>query len=418
MKKTFNINVAGFPFTIDDDAYTLLSDYLDTIEHAFAKQDDSRELVNDIESRIAELLLEQTSSGSAIVTAQDVEQVIRRVGQPEEMIEEDETITIDSEKAEYKETVTPPPYIPPLPKQKKKLYRDPQNAMLGGVCAGLGCYLNVDPTVVRLLTVLLTVLSVATMGIAYLILWIVVPEARTPYERMQMMGEQPTVENIGKTVTDNFREENSQGSQPSTPQHSANLGDSLATFFGVCARILVIIGLIIAIPLLVAMVIGLIGCVFSLIMFSTSWGWTLFGEAVPEWYEEAGTIPMWGVVCGIGSILALGIPLYLLVRMGLNKKHRPLSKGVRNTLIVVWILGFITAAFSTGRIINLAHEQDRLNDLRWEQEHRNNSQNNQDTEFIGAATDSIPSDSTSVNSNPNDSVSIVINSNGINIHAK
>lgn len=418
MKKTFNINVAGFPFTIDDDAYTLLSEYLDTIEHAFAKQDDSRELVNDIESRIAELLLEQTSSGSAIVTAQDVEQVIRRVGQPEEMIEEDETITIDSEKAEYKETVTPPPYIPPLPKQKKKLYRDPQNAMLGGVCAGLGCYLNVDPTVVRLLTVLLTVLSVATMGIAYLILWIVVPEARTPYERMQMMGEQPTVENIGKTVTDNFREENSQGSQPSAPQHSANLGDSLATFFGVCARILVIIGLIIAIPLLVAMVIGLIGCVFSLIMFSTSWGWTLFGEAVPEWYEEAGTIPMWGVVCGIGSILALGIPLYLLVRMGLNKKHTPLSKGVRNTLIVVWILGFITAAFSTGRIINLAHEQDRLNDLRWEQEHRNNSQNNQDTEFIEAATDSIPSDSTSVNSNPNDSVSIVINSNGINIHAK
>lgn len=109
MKKTFNINVAGFPFTIDDDAYTLLSDYLDTIEHAFAKQDDSRELVNDIESRIAELLLEQTSSGSAIVTAQDVEQVIRRVGQPEEMIEEDETISIDSEKVEYKETVTPPP---------------------------------------------------------------------------------------------------------------------------------------------------------------------------------------------------------------------------------------------------------------------------------------------------------------------
>lgn len=109
MKKTFNINVAGFPFTIDDDAYTLLSDYLDTIEHAFAKQDDSRELVNDIESRIAELLLEQTSSGSAIVTAQDVEQVIRRVGQPEEMIEEDETISIDSEKMEYKETVTPPP---------------------------------------------------------------------------------------------------------------------------------------------------------------------------------------------------------------------------------------------------------------------------------------------------------------------
>jgi len=418
MKKTFNINVAGFPFTIDDDAYTLLSDYLDTIEHAFAKQDDSRELVNDIESRIAELLLEQTSSGSAIVTAQDVEQVIRRVGQPEEMIEEDETITIDSEKAEYKETVTPPPYIPPLPKQKKKLYRDPQNAMLGGVCAGLGCYLNVDPTVVRLLTVLLTVLSVATMGIAYLILWIVVPEARTPYERMQMMGEQPTVENIGKTVTDNFREENSQNVQSATPLRSANFGDSLASFFGACAKILVILGLIIAIPLLIAMVIGLVGCVFTLIAFSTSWGWTLFGEAAPEWYAEAGTIPVWGVVCGIGCILALGIPLYLLIRIGLKKNRTPLSQGVKTTLIILWVLGFIIGAFSTGRLINLASEENRLYEQRWEQEHHNYSQNNQDTESIGAATDSIPSDSTGVNSNSNDSVSIVINSNGINIHAK
>lgn len=125
MKKTFNINVAGFPFTIDDDAYTLLSDYLDTIEHAFAKQDDSRELVNDIESRIAELLLEQTSSGSAIVTAQDVEQVIRRVGQPEEMIEEDETISIDSEKMEYKETVTPPPLHSSIAETEEKIIPRP-----------------------------------------------------------------------------------------------------------------------------------------------------------------------------------------------------------------------------------------------------------------------------------------------------
>ncbi|MDE5713745.1 MAG: PspC domain-containing protein [Muribaculaceae bacterium] len=405
MKKTFNINVAGFPFTIDDDAYTLLSDYLDTIEHAFARQDDSRELIDDIESRIAELLLEQTSSGSAIVTAQDVEQVIRRVGQPEEMMEEDESLTIDSEKVEYKESVTPPPYIPPLPKQKKKLFRDPQNAMLGGVCAGLGWYLNVDPTVVRLLTVLLTVVSVATMGIAYLILWIVVPEARTPFERMQMMGEQPTVENIGKTVTDNFREENSQNLQPAMSAHSANFGDSLATFFGVCARILVIVGLIIAIPLLIAMVIGLVGCVFSLIMFSTSWGWTLFGEAVPDWYEEAGTIPMWGVICGIGSILTLGIPLYLLVRMGLNKKSSPLSKGVKFTLITVWILGLITAAVSTGRIINLANERDRLCHQRWEMEYEKNSENNEFTESDETVTESTTSDSVSSDSIKTDVVS-------------
>lgn len=363
MKKTFTINVAGFPFTIDDDAYTLLNDYLDTIEHAFARQDDARELVDDIESRVAELLLELTSSGSSIVSAENVENVIQRIGQPEEMIEEDVSLSIDldgtaEESVKYsKDSATPPPYIPPAPAVKKKLFRDPQNAMLGGVCSGFAYYLNADPTAVRLITVLLTVLSVATTGIAYLILWIVMPEARTPYERMQMMGESPTMENIGKSVTENFREDNSQVQQHYATVKNAGFGDSLASFFGMCAKTFVIIGLIIAIPLLIAMVIVLIGCIFALIIFGTSWGWSIFGESTPSWYASAGTIPLWGITCGIGCILALGIPLYLLVRMGLKKKT-PLSKNIRNTLIILWAAGLITGGYSTGRIINLSENLD------------------------------------------------------------
>jgi len=82
MKKTFNINVAGFPFIIDDDAYTLLDNYLQTIENAFAGNDETRELANDIESRVAELLMERTSTNSPIVSVADVEEVISSVGQP------------------------------------------------------------------------------------------------------------------------------------------------------------------------------------------------------------------------------------------------------------------------------------------------------------------------------------------------
>lgn len=374
MKKTFTINVAGFPFTIDDDAYTLLNDYLDTLEHAFARQDDTRELVSDIESRVAELLLECTASGSAIVTAKDVEEVIKRVGQPEDMIEEDESIQINGNSSSYSsfssETITPPPFIPPFKKKNKKLFRDPQNAMVGGVCSGLAHYFGTDPTAVRLLTVLLTIVSISTMGIAYLILWLVVPEARTPLERMQMMGEQPTVENIGKTVTDNFKEENMQSQAPFTSSRNINFIDSLASFFGVCARLLVILGLVIAIPILFAMAVGLIGCIFALIAFSTSWGGTLFGDNYPSWMEEAGTIPIWGVICGIGSLLALGIPLFLLIRMGLKKDRQPLSKNTKISLSVIWAIGFILGATSAGRIINLATEQDRQRNIRWNQERK------------------------------------------------
>lgn len=326
MKKTFNINVAGFAFTIDDDAYGLLSNYLDTIEHAFCHQDDSHEIISDIESRIAELLLECTSSGSSIVSASDVENVIARVGKPEEMLEDDIKQDFDSSNEsfsgshQFNESVTPPPYVPPTPKMKKKLFRDPQNTMVAGVCSGLAYYFNTDPTAVRLLTVLLTIISVSTMGIAYVILWLVVPEARTPYERMQMMGEQATVENIGRTVTDNFREENSSGQQTANVSQPAGFGQFLATFFGVCTKILIIIGLIIAIPILVGLAIALIGCVFALIMFGTSWGATFFGDTYPSWLSYSDNIPVWGVACAIGSILTIGIPLFLLIRMGIKEQ--------------------------------------------------------------------------------------------------
>ncbi|MDE6578748.1 MAG: PspC domain-containing protein, partial [Muribaculaceae bacterium] len=324
---------------------------LQAIEHAFSKEEDATEIINDIEGRVAELLAERTAEGSPIITVNDVEEVISRIGKPEEMVEADEEIVI----TENVRTggPTPPPYIPPLPPVKKKLFRDPQNAMLGGVCSGLAWYMNIDPTVVRLATVLLTILSASTVGIAYIILWIVVPEARTPLERLQMMGEQPTMANIAKTVTGTFREETGNVT-PSN--HRNNFGDALASFFGICAKVLIIIGLIIGIPCLIGLVLGLLGCIFALITFLTG---ITFDSVMPEWYQEAGTIPIWGILCGIGCILTIGIPLFILIRMGLKKRMAPLSKGVRNTLVIVWILGFILAGFSTGKIVNIASELDK-----------------------------------------------------------
>ncbi len=371
MKKTFNINVAGFPFIIDDDAYTLLDNYLQTIENAFAGNDETRELANDIESRVAELLMERTSTNSPIVSVADVEEVISRVGQPEEIMEEDETISIktpggdNAAKEDAKNAATPPPYIPPVTPIKKKLFRDPQNTMIGGVCSGLAWYLNMDPTIVRLLTVLITMISMFSGAIAYLILMLVVPEAKTPLERMQMMGEEPTVKNIGKTVTDNFRDDNTSASPQKTAQPSS-FAATTTTVLGILANILLMIGLVIAVIVLISMVIGLIGCLFALIMFGTSWGGTLIGENTPCRFEAAGTIPVYGVLCGIGGILALGIPLYVLVRRGFKKDKAHLTPGVRNTLIALCALGFIMAAVSTGRIINLQSQQEEERWLRQE----------------------------------------------------
>lgn len=401
MKKTFNINVAGFPFIIDDDAYTLLSDYLDTIEKAFSRQEDGNEVASDIESRIAELLLECTASGSQIISAANVEEVISRVGTPEEMIEDDIRISVDGTTGETTATVsetervTPPPYIPPQPPVKRKLYRDPMNAMLGGVCSGFAWYLKLDPTMVRLITVLITIFSVATGGIAYLIFWIVIPEARTPLERMEMMGEEPTVENIGKTVTGNFREDTTQSA---SSYSNGGFGSTIANICSILVKVLIAIGMILAVIVLGAMIIGLLGCVFALIMFGTSWGGTVFGEMSPFW-EEAGNIPVYGVVCGIGSILTIGIPLFLLVRKGW-KKAAPLSTSMKTTLTILWIVGFITAATSTGRLVNLSYETERQHEIEYNEKY--GQWNEKETTVVESE---VMTDSTDASSQEIDSIS-------------
>ena len=237
MKKTISINIAGLPFVIDEDAYELLRNYIDTLRDAFRNTDDCREILTDIEARISELLAEMTEGrASMIVTLDDVENVISRIGKPEDMLEFEEKRTVSEETTdsgervaeekvteEVKEKVVPPPYVPKA-HIDKKLYRDPHDSMLGGVCSGLGWFFGIDATWVRLIAVAIAFLasvadfdtiyiSLPAVVFLYIILWIVLPQANTPYERMRMKGESPSIDNIGRTVTDTFRKDNREEQQ-------------------------------------------------------------------------------------------------------------------------------------------------------------------------------------------------------------
>ncbi|MDE6668327.1 MAG: PspC domain-containing protein, partial [Muribaculaceae bacterium] len=249
MKQTLNINIAGNVFTIDNDAYMLLSDYLDTLQHAFGRNDEGQELIIDIEARIAEIFAQLIEGGQNVITLRDVEAIIARIGRPEEMLEVSEEFDLNSD--EEKVTVecrpVPPPYVPPV-KVQKKLYRDPQGSMLGGVCMGLSWYTGVDVTWIRLIIIALCFAPIVTVGsmfssvfplsIIYLILWIVVPEARSPLQRMQMMGKAPTIDNIGRTVTDSFKE--SEGIQ-TVSDTSTNVESTLKKIAEIAVRIFAIL---------------------------------------------------------------------------------------------------------------------------------------------------------------------------------
>ena len=230
--------------------------------------------------------------------------------------------------------------------------------MLGGVCSGLGWYLHCDPTWIRLATVLLTFASISTCGIVYLVLWLVLPEAKTPLERMQMMGESPTIENIGKTVTDSFKEDNGQKPFPQQPTDSSTFAQVLSSVFGILAKVLIIIGLIIGLPILIGLAIALIGCVFSLILFGTSTlsGFLPFGANTES---ESITI-LYGIISRIVFIIFLGIPLFMIIRKGISQKAKPLSKTTSWILSILCVLGFFTAAFAIGKIINEAEKNDRI----------------------------------------------------------
>ena len=363
MKKTFNINIAGTGFTIDDDAYTLLSDYLSTLEHAFSHLDDFRELIADIEGRISELLTEMSDGGTRIITLANVEAVIARMGKPEDFIDADVKMTVDydipkdetiidiDEKAETKPGAVPPPYVPHTG-SVKKFFRDTQGGMIGGVCAGISHYTGIDVVWVRLLTVLLAVLSLSTAALAYVVLWIVVPPAETPYEKMQMMGETPTISNIGRTVTDNFYESSKSAETPGTPggegAYMTGTRSGSSRFFSVLLKVLIVIGLIIFVPVAIALVLGTLACLMGLLFLSF-----LNIDTLPPGLEDViGTYDAtWGLTLAIASQIALGIPVFFLIRAMAGNK-RSMQRGFRNTLLAIWVMSVIACPVLTAKFFN------------------------------------------------------------------
>ena len=195
MKKTFTINISGNVFHIEEDAFEKLQDYLLRLNQYFACQVSGQEILQDIESRIAELLQEKLNTGQEAVTNEWVEEVMHRMGKPEDFMDSESAETCETTGTEAKGE-----------KSNKRLYRDGENRVLGGVCSGLSTYFNFDPVFLRVLFVVLVFLGLGISVIVYLILWIVVPKAQTTAQRLEMRGEEATIPNIQRTIQEEVTE--------------------------------------------------------------------------------------------------------------------------------------------------------------------------------------------------------------------
>lgn len=192
MKKTVKINLSGIVFNLDEDAYQELKSYLDSIISRFRDMEEGNEIISDIESRIAEIFQTKVSDKKQVITLDDVNEVIAIMGRPEDFY--------DAETMEPDTTLGKEDYSR---KRHRKLYRDPDNAILGGVAAGLAAYFGIEAWIIRLLLVILT-FPIQVIPIIYIILWIVVPKAETAAQKLEMRGEKVTVSNIEKTVKEEY----------------------------------------------------------------------------------------------------------------------------------------------------------------------------------------------------------------------
>lgn len=201
MKKTFNVNLGGRLFQIDEDAYEQLNDYLTSIRECLGNNENCDEIVTDIEMRMGELFVSHTENGnSKIITLALVNEIIARVGSPELMLENNDDSEPVAEKQAETESASHLGEQPDAAIGAKKIYRDITNKIFGGVMAGLSAYLDVDVTLLRILAVILSLLSSFWVILLYLLLWAIVPPAITTADKLRMKGVRPTPENISEKI--------------------------------------------------------------------------------------------------------------------------------------------------------------------------------------------------------------------------
>lgn len=339
MNKTVSINLGGFFFHIDEDAYQKLNRYFDAIKRSLSP-DGKDEIMSDIEGRIAELLTEKLKNDKQVVSTYEVDEIIAIMGQPEDYrIDEDATNTGSSYKI--------PNFI--LPKSKK-FYRDGEKAIIAGVCAGLGHYFRIDPLWIRILFIISPFVTFGTSVLVYMLLWILIPKAITTTEKLEMTGEPINISNIEKKVKEEFSQLSDRLQSVDYDKIGYNVksgaervGNGISTaILAILKAIAKVIGAIITI--VSALTIG--SLLIGLIALLTSS--TIAGES---WYPYVDSLnytntPVW--LLGLIGFFAIAIPFFVLFLLGLkilSDNLKPVGNLTKYTLLVVWIVALSASIY-------------------------------------------------------------------------
>lgn len=369
MNKTININLGGFFFHIDEIAYQKLKRYLESISKSLSDDPQGKnEIIADIEARISELLSEKITDARQVVNEGDIDDIIKIMGQPEDYAEAEETYNESS--YSYKRNSA----------SGKKLFRDPDDKFLGGVASGIAHYFNVDSIWIRL--GLLALFFGGGFGIIlYIILWVLLPEAKTTAEKLQMEGEPVNIDNIEKKIREEFTSvsENvkdfannasdkiKDGANEITEKVNNSLkgkkgrkNNGLQDFLDTLGKIILVFFKVIGKFIGAILVFVAAAVILSLIISGFSVGsleWlNVDGEFLqypPFFYNSV--IPTWLLTLAV--FLLIGIPFLILFVLGLrilSSSVKQFSRATSLTLLGIWLVCLLTLIF-TGLEFGTSH---------------------------------------------------------------
>lgn len=339
MKKSIKISLGGLAFNIEEDAYAILEEYIESLIMHLGNTPEAKDIVGDIEGRASELFTDLLN-GMQTITIDMVNSVIEILGRPEQIVNQGEG---NGQKDKNNEE--------PQSTARRRLYRDGENSIIAGVASGLGIYFNIDSIVFRILFAVLLFAN-GLGAIIYIVMWIAVPIAETTRQRMEMRGESINLSNLEKNVKEELNKVKQNMEKRNVSGFIQKIFSAMGQVLIAIGRVLGVIAKVIAVILAVVFIsIGLIGLIstvasvfFGSIIVSVfpSYSGLTLAELIGTTFDLGSTL--WIV---IPLFFVLAIPLLALIFMGLRMVFR---FRMRDTVVFVsaattWIVAVTILAF-------------------------------------------------------------------------
>ncbi len=345
MNKTVSANISGFVFNIEENAYDQLRQYLKSIRSKFNDEEEREEIMADIEARIAELFQERISLNKEVILETDISDIIEILGQPADFSTEDETISDSTNNYEKQKTGADV-----NESIRRKLFRDKDDAILGGVCSGLSYYFNVDVFIIRLLFVVLFI-TAGSGVLLYIILLIILPEAKTTADILQMKGQSVNLEsikshisNLKASVSDKTKNKLFKQKVTSTVDRGVKVSQTILQVIGKIIGVVFTFGGLFFFSIMVLILFGN----FSFLPFLGDSGIDSLPVLIDLLYPEGTNVTFLFIVSAITAL----VPVILVIAVGVKILFN-LRQKLRIFIVSLITIWFVSATIAAVKGVTL-----------------------------------------------------------------